>query len=440
MAINSYYKRIIAREVSVISRYLGCMIRWRPRRQESPEVIQNIQCNVKVAASEFSEIEKHCQSHAGSIGVLIDGGFNFSYDIQGDLFELKKTLKRNSRIFLIAYNPYIAWLYRLGNKLGIRKDDVPTTFITEVDLRALAEISGFEIVKMKPLANFPIWLFGLDRVLNILLASIPLVRRFSLAYLVVLRPILAEALRPSLTVLIPARNERGNIQPALDRMPDLECDLEVLFVEGNSTDGTWEEIQAAIRRRNYPFQVRALKQAGKGKADAVRTGFAQASHSVLTVLDADLTMPPELLGRFYEAYVQGHADFINGSRLIYPMEGEAMRFLNWLGNIFFAKALSFVLGVKLGDSLCGTKLMSRSDYIRFTSWRRDFGEFDPFGDFEMLFPAAELGLGMVDIPIRYRARTYGSTNISRFRDGFVLLRMTLLGLWKVKWGLGRRSQ
>jgi glycosyltransferase involved in cell wall biosynthesis len=255
-----------------------------------------------------------------------------------------------------------------------------------------------------------------------------------LAYLVVLRPIIPESTRPSLTVLIPARNERGNIQPALDRMPDLGCPLEVLFVEGNSNDGTWEEIQAAIQRKKYPFQVRALKQPGKGKADAVRTGFAQATHSVLTVLDADLTMPPELLGRFYEAYVQGHADFINGSRLIYPMEGEAMRFLNWLGNIFFAKALSFVLGVKLGDSLCGTKLMSRQDYLRFTQWRKDFGEFDPFGDFEMLFPAAELGLGMVDIPIRYRARTYGSTNISRFRDGFVLLRMTLLGLWKVKWG------
>jgi glycosyltransferase involved in cell wall biosynthesis len=207
-------------------------------------------------------------------------------------------------------------------------------------------------------------------------------------------------------------------------------------VEGHSTDGTWEEIQRVATLYEGRFQIKTLQQSGKGKADAVRLGFAHATQPLLTILDADLTMPPEMLSRFYEAYSQGRADFINGSRLVYPMEGEAMRFLNRLGNVFFAKALSWVLDTRLSDSLCGTKLFARHDYERMRAWRRDFGDFDPFGDFELLFPAAVLGLGSVDIPVRYLARRYGSTSIHRFSHGWQLLRMTCIGLFRIK--IGRR--
>jgi glycosyltransferase involved in cell wall biosynthesis len=182
------------------------------------------------------------------------------------------------------------------------------------------------------------------------------------------------------------------------------------------------------------FSVRAFQQTGKGKSDAVRLGFRHATGDLLTILDADLTMPPEQLHRFYDAWCEGKADFVNGSRLLYPMEGEAMRFLNRLGNIFFARAVSSVLDARLGDTLCGTKLVTRIDYERMIRWRSDFGDFDPFGDFELLFPAAVLGLGTVDVPIAYRARTYGSTNIQRFRHGFMLLKMTLIGLLRVRAG------
>jgi glycosyltransferase involved in cell wall biosynthesis len=180
-----------------------------------------------------------------------------------------------------------------------------------------------------------------------------------------------------------------------------------------------------------------MQQTGKGKSDAVRLGFSKARNDIVTILDADLTMPPEMLERFYDAYCEGLADFVNGSRLTYPMEGNAMRFLNRLGNIFFAKALSFVLGVRLGDSLCGTKLLTRRDYERMCQWRNDFGDFDPFGDFELLFPAATLGLGIIDVPVRYRDRVYGSTNIRRFYHGWILLKMTWTGFYRIR--LGSRS-
>jgi glycosyltransferase involved in cell wall biosynthesis len=195
-------------------------------------------------------------------------------------------------------------------------------------------------------------------------------------------------------------------------------------------------VAVAYRHR---FEIKTFKQTGKGKADAVRLGFAHATQHLLTILDADLTMPPEMLGRFYQAYCDGHGDFVNGSRLTYPMEGQAMRFLNRLGNVFFAKVLSWILDARLGDSLCGTKLLTRHDYQRMIAWRRHFGDFDPFGDFELLFPAAVLGLGIVDVPVRYLARSYGSTNIHRFRHGFQLLRMTMIGLVRIKTSLATRS-
>jgi len=266
------------------------------------------------------------------------------------------------------------------------------------------------------------------------LAAVPVLRWLGLVSVVVLRPVTAAQRPPSLSVVIPARNERGNIEPALQRLPPLPAGSEVIFVEGHSTDGTWEEIQRAMVAHAHRLPIRAFRQTGKGKADAVRLGFRHATGDLLTVLDADLTMPPELLHRFYDAWCNGLADFVNGSRLAYPMEGEAMRFLNQLGNVLFAKALTFVLDTRLSDTLCGTKLVARRDYERFAAWRRAFGDFDPFGDFELLFPAAILGLGVVNVPIAYRARTYGSTNIHRFRHGLRLLMMTCTGLFRVKTG------
>jgi glycosyltransferase involved in cell wall biosynthesis len=261
------------------------------------------------------------------------------------------------------------------------------------------------------------------------------VRWFGLASVVVLRPVVPSE-PGGITCVIPARNERGNIEHALQRFPDLKCRTEIIFVEGHSNDGTWEEIQRVARIYQHRFQIKAFRQTGKGKADAVRLGFQNATEPLLCILDADLTMPPEMLSRFYAAYCEGKGDFINGSRLVYPMEGDAMRFLNRLGNVFFAKALSWVMDMRISDSLCGTKFVTRSDYHRMQAWRADFGDFDPFGDFELLFPAASLGLGVVDIPVRYLSRTYGSTNISRFRHGLQLLRMTLIGFFQMKMGFG----
>jgi glycosyltransferase involved in cell wall biosynthesis len=215
--------------------------------------------------------------------------------------------------------------------------------------------------------------------------------------------------------------------------------MEIIFIEGHSADNTWEEIQRVAEKYKGRLNIKAYKQTGNGKADAVRLGFSKAECDLLTVLDADLTTPPETLERFYSAYTSGKADFINGSRLVYPKAENAMRFINQLGNIFFAKALSYVLEVRLSDSLCGTKLLAKHDYQRFVLWRKEFGDIDPFGDFELLFPAAILGLGIINMPVRYLGRIYGATNISRFHHGLSLAKMMMVGLFRVRMGFEKQA-
>jgi glycosyltransferase involved in cell wall biosynthesis len=268
-----------------------------------------------------------------------------------------------------------------------------------------------------------------------LLVKRPLIRHLGVTTAITARPRRAPVLAGdvSCSVIVPARNEAGNIRAALERIPVLGRRTEVIFVEGHSTDDTWAAIQRETAAYRGPHLIRVLQQTGRGKWDAVRTGLGAARGDVLVIQDADLTAPPEDLAKFYDALASGAAEFANGSRLIYPVEKGAMRFLNMVGNKFFSRALSYVLGQQIKDSLCGTKMLMRSDYERLARRIAPFGEFDPFGDFNLLFGAALLDLRIRDVPVRYKDRTYGSTNISRFRHGWMLLKMTWWGLRHLRW-------
>ena len=432
---NRYVNRLIAAEISAITRYYDRVIQWHPRREDTGFLLDEIDAPEKKMIKDGEKFPKLSKERETRSAILLNGTFNHHYDIQGLLMELKGSLARTSRLLIVAYNPYFNSLYKIANLLGIRRGELPTTFVTAVDLENIARLAGYSLVRVRPLVYLPWPLIGMTCFVNRLLAIVPFLRRFSFANLIVLRPIIAERRhKPSLSCVIPARNEKGNIEEAIKRMPDLGCDLELIFVEGCSNDGTWKEILRVQEKYKEQFNIKAFQQSGSGKSDAVRLGFSESSGELLTILDADLTMPPEQLARYYDAYCEGKADFINGSRLVYPIEGDEMRFLNRLGNVFFAKVLSWVLDVRISDSLCGTKLLARRDYERMIAWRRDFGDFDPFGDFELIFPAAVLALDIVDIPIRYKKRTYGSTNIRRFRHGLMLFRMALVGLSRIRMG------
>lgn len=435
---HPYLTRVIAGQLSRFTRYYDAVVQFAPLPNDDGSLLKHVDCATKATADRIEDVPAGDAASGARTAVLLNGNLNRDLDIEGTLANLKTRLNRLSRVMVVMYNPYFRGVFWLATRLGFRTGPLPSTFVTREALSALAALSGYEITQVKPVGYVPFGLLGLGDLINRALPAVPLVRWLGAAAVVVLRPIVASP-PPSLTIVIPCRNEKGNIEAALTRLPALPAPVEVIFVEGHSTDGTWEEVQRVVGIHAHRLTLSAYRQTGKGKSDAVRLGFSKASHELVTILDADLTMPPEMLPRFYNAYCAGLADFVNGTRLVYPMEGEAMRFLNRLGNVFFAKALSFVLDTHLNDSLCGTKLLRRDDYARMVRWRHDFGDVDPFGDFELLFPAAIFGLGIIDVPVYYRARSYGATNIHRFRHGFMLLRMTLIGLLRVKCGAGPRG-
>jgi len=426
----------IAAEVSRITKYFDGVMQLYPLGHDNGRLFDQVCCSAKSSLDSIDLIIASEAENEKRKVFLLNGNLNHHLDIQGLLSDIKSKMNRTDRLVAVLYNPYFRWLYQLADKLGLRKVKQPVTFITEVDLKNIAILSGFEVVRLRPVSYSPFKLLGLGTIINTILPLIPIVRRLSFATVAVLRPVIKEEAPISLSIIIPARNEEGNIENALKRLPNFGgAEVEVIYVEGHSKDQTWDEIQRVVKENKYPqFTLKAFQQPGVGKKDAVEVGFANASKDLLTILDADLTMPPELLDRFYNAYCSGQADFVNGNRLLYPMEPGAMRFLNHLGNIFFAKTLSSLLSIKIGDSLCGTKMFARHDLPRINGWWHDFGGYDPFGDYYLLFSAAVLGLGTVDIPIHYRDREYGDTNIMRFRHGLMLFRMVFRGIWQIKSG------
>jgi len=322
----------------------------------------------------------------------------------------------------------------LCTKIGLVMPQPVSNWLSLGDLVNLLELAGWEVVRKETLQLVPVEIPLISSLFNRYLVRLPLIRHFGVTVWLTARPRRDCPLDGAITcsVIVPARNESGNIRAALERIPVLGRRTEIIFVEGHSRDDTWATIQREVAEYRGPHAVRALQQPGKGKWDAVHTGFAVAQGDVLVIQDADLTAPPEDLAKFYTALATGAAEFVNGSRLVYPMEKRAMRFLNLLGNKFFATALSFVLGQAVKDSLCGTKMLLRSDYQRLLRRITVLGDFDPFGDFNLLFGAALLNLRIRDLPVRYKDRTYGETNISRFSHGWLLLKMTWFGLWNVK--------
>jgi glycosyltransferase involved in cell wall biosynthesis len=300
------------------------------------------------------------------------------------------------------------------------------------DIANLLYLADFEGIRNRKHILLPKRVPLLAGLANRYLAQLWGIQHLNLTNWVIARPLHLEtpAAKPPVSVICPCRNEAGNIRQIVERLPSLGSHTELIFVEGHSEDTTLE--QCRLMAASTPGKdIQVLTQRGCGKGDAVRLGFSQASGDVLMILDADLSVSPEALTDFYDALVSGKGDFINGCRLVYAMDRRAMRFLNLLGNKFFALLLSGLIGQPIKDSLCGTKVLWRAKYEDLARGRDYFGDFDPFGDFDLLFGAAKLNLKIVEIPIRYRQRVYGSTNISRFADGWLLLRMCALAARKL---------
>ena len=366
--------------------------------------------------------------------IVMDYLAGYLQDIQKCLESLHTSSHARTRLYLTSLN--YAWrpIFAMAQPLGFVVKQPPSNWLSTNDLINLLNLAGWEVIYKNTEQLFPFRLPLISAFFNRFLVRLPVFKHFGATLLLIARPRIAPAITSdiSCSVVVPARNESGNIRPALDRIPVLGKRTEIIFVEGHSKDDTWDVIQSETKAYQGPHEVSYCQQSGKGKWDAVHTGFAKAKGDILVIQDGDLTAPPEDLSKFYEAIVKGHAEFANGSRLVYPMEDKAMRTLNFFGNKFFALVLSYIIGQPIKDSLCGTKMILREDYERLLKRIKVFGEFDPFGDFNLIFGSALLDLRIRDIPVRYRDRIYGDTNISRFRHGVLLLRMCWFGLHNLK--------
>jgi glycosyltransferase involved in cell wall biosynthesis len=309
---------------------------------------------------------------------------------------------------------------------------LPQNWLTIEDLTNLLYLSDFEVIRTSSEIMWPLWTPVVNGLCNRYLVKLAPFRWLGITNFLIARPRPETVeMEPIVSVVVPARNEAGNVPAVFERLPEMGGGTELIFVEGHSSDGTYEAIEREMEKRRRP-RTKLFRQTGRGKGDAVRLGFAHSGGGVLMILDADLTVPPEDLPRFYEAWRSRQGEFINGVRLVYPMQERAMRFFNLAGNKFFSLAFTWLLGQSVKDTLCGTKVLSKADYERIAANRAYFGEIDPFGDFDLIFGAARLNLKIVDLPVRYRERTYGETNIQRWSHGALLLKMVLLAMRRIK--------
>jgi SAM-dependent methyltransferase len=370
--------------------------------------------------------------------ILICNSLGHWHDIQQVFERMRPLTTENTRIVITYYNYFWEWIIRLGSLLRIRRPQPYQNWLPPEDIKNLLNLSGFDTIRADSYLMVPKRIPLISTLFNFVLSLLPGIRLLNLVNLIVARP--APAIKKdedlSVSVVVPCRNEKGNIEDAIKRIPKMGREIEIIFVDGNSTDGTADEIEFQIKK--YPEKKISLIHQGNGvgKGDAVRKGFAAATGDVLVIQDADLTASPEDLSKFFRALRDGKGEYINGSRLVYPMEKQAMRFLNLLGNKFFGALFTWLLSQRFRDTLCGTKMISRENYELIAANRSYFGDFDPFGDFDLIFGAIKQNLKVVEIPLRYRARTYGSTNISRFKHGLLLFKMSWIAFKKIKW-LGR---
>jgi len=357
-------------------------------------------------------------------------------DVRLLLERLSARLNRGGRIFLITFNGLWEAPTRLAETAGLKIPSPTSNWLSETDFINLFSLTGLESVRHEDRMMLPVDVPGLSSLANRYAVKLPAVNRAALYRVYVLRrkdETPYDVRNPSVSVIVPARNEAGNILAAVERTPVMGSSTELIFVEGHSKDDTWARIQEVVANYKGPLKLSAVQQTGKGKGDAVRAGFAMATGDILMILDADLTVPPEDLPVFQQALADGHADYVQGTRLVYPMDPGAMRFFNKLGNIGFSMLFTHLLQQPIKDTLCGTKVLWRRDYERLAAARSYFGDFDPFGDFDLIFGAARLNLKIGEIPVRYRERTYGETNIERWKHGVLLLKMSAVAARKLRY-------
>lgn len=357
--------------------------------------------------------------------IVVNNLLEYIDDIQSLLLNCNRLLKPRGRLLISTLNPLWSPLLRIGERRRLCTPDTRRNFVTGQDAVNLLGLNGFEVVKLTRRTLLPKKIPVVTSLVNLVAAQTPLVRRLCMTEFLVARPAARAARDYSVSVVVPCYNEAGNIEECVRRVPAMGTHTEVLVVDDGSMDGTAAMVKPEL---NPAVQVRCLAyQPNRGKLNAVRTGFDAARGEILVILDADMTVPPEDLPHFYRPLREGLADFINGTRLIYPMATGSMKLQNFIGNKLFGVLVSWLAGIRLSDTLCGTKAFFREDYRHFQMGH------DPWGDFDFLFGAAQRTCKILEVPIHYQERRAGQSKMKALRHTWALLKACWAGFWRVKY-------
>lgn len=356
-------------------------------------------------------------------------------DIQPTLEKLHTVCHSKTKIVITYYNFTWELILKIGEKLKLKMREFVQNWLSTHDIKNILELANFETIRMGAALLLPVYIPILSEFLNKYVSKFFWLQNLCFINYTIARPkpnTLAINNNLSCSIIIPARNEEENIERAILEIPEMGKFTEIIFVEGHSTDNTLKEIKRVCEKYQHLKDIKYSVQDGKGKKDAVFKGFDMARGDILIILDADLTVAPKDLPKFYNAIASGNGEFINGSRFVYPKEKEAMRFLRMLGNKFFSLLFSWILGRYLKDTLCGTKVIMKSDYELLKKDRAYFGDFDKYGDFDLILGSYKQNLKIIEVPIHYRSRIYGSTSIPTWKGGSILLRAAFFAMRKIK--------
>jgi ubiquinone/menaquinone biosynthesis C-methylase UbiE len=435
--IRKYYQFTIPPDSSVAE--IGCgtgdlLFAVKPERGLGIDFSEEM---IRIAREKFPQLEfrvadaEDMDIHEKFDYIIVSDLLSSLVDIQVALRNIRKMCHDKTRLVFSSFSYFWEPVLKFGELIRLRQKQPYQNWLSVKDIDNLLYLEGFESIKLEKKLLLPKYVPVLGYIFNRIFANLPFFNALDLILFLSAKPIVTQRREYSVSIVVPARNEKGNIENVILRTPKFGTNQQFIFVEGHSHDDTYEEM-LRIQKKYSDHDILVFRQSGKGKGNAVREGFDRATGHVLMILDADLTTPPEDMTKFYEAIAGGRGEFINGCRLVYPMEKQAMRFLNYLGNKFFGWFFSYLLGQRLKDTLCGTKVLFREDYDKIQANRHYFGDFDPFGDFDLLFGASKLNLKITEIIVRYREREYGSTQISRFKHGWLLIKMSLFAAAKLK--------
>jgi SAM-dependent methyltransferase len=352
-------------------------------------------------------------------------------DIQTSFERIREHCTAQSRILIINYNQLWEPVLEIASAIGLRSPCVEPNWVSEQDVHGFLQLAGFRHLRTHHILLCPKYIPLVSSFLNEFIAKLPGLRRMSLIQIIVARPesMKRKQQEMSVSVIVPCRNERGNIQAAVERIPEMGKGTEIVFCDDKSTDGTADEVRRM--QALYPHRdIRLIQGPGICKAENVWTGFRASNGDVLMILDADLTVMPEELPFFFRALAQGKGEFINGCRLVYPLPETAMKFVNRLGNKVFGVVFSYLLSQRLKDTLCGTKVFWRSDWLRIENGLGAWGIRDLWGDYELLLGASKLHLEIIEVPVHYQERIYGVTKMTRVLSNGVRMLRICRGAWK----------